>query len=334
MSLVISSRVLIAVSCGVVCIGVGVVQFTGARDLGEGLTLSGVLLACQGSYVIAQAEFTRRARYASIMELRLSYGIWLFGLTFIAVLGRSSGAVLVLATCIAYIVGVTTTAWRQVGLRRTVRGLTVGIGLSDVIAEVRSGRVLVASFTVGSLSAQVGALATVAMGSLAAPWAIVTRLSSGFQTVGGQLVGPAIDIAVSQGRRARDAKSLRSGVQRGVIWGLFLAVGFLASAAAAVVSVPYGWDSSSGGRAFVVAVVGYGGGSVLLSPIGRLLGMGTGGRARLIWETVRAIGSIGVVVFGHGPSLLTGLGVVGICAASSYLFLVLRSSTWGREALR
>ena len=286
----------------------------------EVLLAAGAVLLGQGLYTMRLAHLTRVLDLRQIMATRLLYGVAVLVTTLILCLVKASGPWFAVGNGLAFVLAVCTFS------RADLRLSHMPSPMRHFGAEVRDALPLMGAYLLGGFSGQAGALSVGLVGPIAPAWAVACRIMGGFQTIGGQLVGPAVDVEVARSVQTREAPALRRAVNRGLVAGVVLVVLMVLGSVAALLWVGDADQlDSAESVALIVGVVGFAGANVVLSPIGRTLGMIGRARARVIWDIGRFLVLGAAVVALRDEHLLVALTVASLAATAVYIALVIRA---------
>lgn len=320
---VLATSLVMLALCATAILGLALLLFVaiGDGDYGKHLLAIAILLLGQGLYICTQAALTRDGKDAGVLQLRLVYAGFLFVLTSMLCFMHASAVLFVVATSTSYVIAsfsVLATQLRRCAIFLNLAARSPWRAHADA---ARGGLSSSLAFTLAAVSAQAGALSIPSLGSMAQPWAIVTRIGSGFQTVGGQILAPSIDVKVSQSRRDSSVAGMSTALKGSILWSGLLGSLYLGAVGLALVYTGQVPTEKFAMFALVVAVVGYGLTSVILSPIDRALSLMGGSAARLTWDIARAFSTFAVLAVASGNEILMGLGTIGAITGPAYVYL-------------
>jgi len=282
--------------------------------------LTALMLLPQGIYVIAFAESIRRLEYSTMASLRLTYGVIVALATLAACIFQPTGFGLVGAYAVASLLSAAITAIRM-SRARFVRAIWQEASLSRSLQLARANWRFSLALTFGNISSQAPGLVVAQLGTLSAPWAVMTRVGSGFQTLGGAVVGPAIDIATSAAVHRGDRSGLRGTLARGSVIGALLSVGALIAIGISLLWV----GEPISNRDTVILIVSsllFWAPQVYLSTVGRMLAIIGAGRLQLGLDTGRVIITIASLLLLRGETLLLAVSALSIVAMGCYLLFL------------
>jgi hypothetical protein len=300
--------------------------FLSSNDLRFQRVVLGIflLLPCQALYSLLLALATAELAYSKLMYARLFYGVFTFVGTFIAGLLGAPPLTFLAMAALGYLCGAIPIVWRRLSWTAIRKISTPVFSFCGFGTEISAARYVIAASLVSGLGSQIGALVIPLVPSHEiGAWAAVVRIMSGLQTVGGQILGPKLDIGFVAGTRHPSSGLIKRIWHRGLIVGTCLGAVCVVSTGVAVAWI----DWSSFGISLAVAIVGYSATSVFLAPIDRSLTLLGGQRERLVWDVVRAVAGMAIVVWAPSNLVLIILGAVGAGSLLSYLFLL------GRRAM-
>ena len=319
-------RVVMIWTAGWVALGAvaGTVVFvlpSGDRALGAVIFAAAVLAGGQTLFTVALAVLARRGDFAIAMRVRLVYGVVALALTLGATVTDAAPALYVLAIAGGYYGALTILV-----ASRTRRAIQLLRGDGERSARLlfdalRGTWRLVLALTTGAVAGQVGALVTPALGAFAEAWAVVVRVTSGFQTVGLQIVGVATDIRVSRAVREVNAEAISAEIRRGTKLGLLLASVSAVVATGAAVVLDVGNQTGSWASFGLCAAV-YSLSLTALAPIGRVLGFVGNHWQRLSWEVSRLAVSLCAVLLLSEDALMVSVALASLAAYLAYVVLI------------
>ena len=320
---VAGKHVLIAVTVTAALVFAGL-EFTGAHDWAVTVGLIALLVASQGAYTLVFAEAVRLGSYMLVATLRLVYGIIVVGATFMVCTLWASGAGLVAAYAFAYIAASAGT-WYFLISPRLVATKRPRWTIRETMRQVSAARPYAFSLGLGSFAAQGPGLALAQLGGLAPVWAIMTRVGSGFQTLGGSVLGPAIDMRVASAVRSGSLSKARVGVVSGLLAGI--ALGAVCFLGIVVVLIYTGYEWSSESRTIVlVSLLMFWVPQAVLAVVGRLLALLGRGKTVLALDGIRALATLlGLLVLSGAP-LIAALSVTSVVSVAAYVLAVLRAT--------
>lgn len=220
----------------------------------EYLAASGVLVLGMGVYLLVQALMIRAAEKRLLSIHRLLCSLLLFGSTCIA--GLMDGGLLgySLASSISFLAPSLALLFSSKNLRHFLR---LGFpSVSKAMDTVRVNRHLYLSHFVSSFTGQTLALLTPLAGPTATLWALAVRVSSGFETLGGQIVGPQLDTDISRAIREKNVRLFEDKVKAGLRLGLLLFSGAsIFSTLSLLILVPSNTNPSIQVASFVLVAI-------------------------------------------------------------------------------
>lgn len=282
-----------------------------------------LLLPCQALYLLLLAFATAELEYSKLMWARLVYGAFSFLGTIIMGLVEAPPLAFLAVAALGYVLGVVPVTWKRVSATSLREIAVLSFGFHGFVNELIAARYVIAASLVSGLGSQIGALATPLVPShLLGSWAAAVRVASGLQTVGGQILGPKLDIGIIAGIRNPGSGLIQRTWARGLGIGASLGVLCVLACGVAVAWLERSFVDSW--MALAVAVIGYSATSVFLAPIDRALTLLGGQRERLLWDLARAATGIAVVLFVPASLLLLGLAGLGCGSLVTYLMLLRR----------
>jgi hypothetical protein len=298
----------------------------------EVVAMSGMFLVPQAVYSLFVAELVRCQRASVIFRSRLILGLCSLAFTLVACVFVGSGPSLLWATTFAFIVADCYLVGSAQPLRiiRAYERLDSSLGLGTV----RDGWRLSVATVANSMAALAPAFILGTLGSSAGAWAVSLRVVSGFQTVGLQLLGPAIDMSVVKAARVGPASLDRTLFRSSVAAS---GLGLLASIAVGCAllfsksrSPEFFLDASMISASMLFAI-----GAAGLPPIDRIPGILGLERFRIWWDIARLLMTFAMIVFLDPATLLLTLGVLTTMSLPLYAQLVTRlaRSQVGRMAV-
>jgi hypothetical protein len=284
-------------------------------NLGSDALLVAVLLLPQGLYVIALAESVRELSFGTVANLRLAYGIAAAGLTLLACLFVKTTYSLVLATAIAYLIASLVCAARF-GLVRGMRKIAGAISFTSVFGQIRKNWAFSLALGFGNIASQAPGLAVGLIGPLAPAWSVMTRIGSGFQTIGGAVLGPTVDIGVSKSMQESDSSLLGRSLKKATLFGIALAA---IGAAVMVAAVTLQGIAIGDSPALLVALGLFWVPQMFVATIGRSLALLGWGKLQLAQDIFKVLLTVGILLTLRGADLLVGISILTLISTLVYL---------------
>ncbi|ACQ79217.1 hypothetical protein Bcav_0956 [Beutenbergia cavernae DSM 12333] len=306
----------VALATGLVGLALAGVAAAGGAAWAGAVAGVSVLVLGQSAYVVAQASFTTAGDYARLMRLRVGYASAVLVATVGCAALHVGPAVFAVGNGVAYALAALLLGAGRGGPFRGFSRSGTDPSAVRVLAEARAGAPLAAAMSLSASASLLGALAVPAMGAFAPTWAVVTRVANGFETLGGHVVGPAVEVAFARARRRGDVPGMRRVALATAAAAAALAAVFVGLTLAVLAVV----DTSAGrGAASLSLALLFYGALVVLAPLSRLWGMVGSARGRLAWDAGRAATAALVVLTLTGPALVAGLAVVAVGSLAVYL---------------
>lgn len=280
-----------------------------------------LLLICQGAYLGAIALAVRDSAIPVLMTIRLIAASLTFVCTLLCVLLGLGAWAFIVSAAAGYVIS-GATGLIHLNSSRITATVSARLSMRRLGSSVRVAFPVMTTYTLSALSTQTASLVTAGLGPLAVAWATAVRVSSGFQTIGGQLLAPQFEAEIAS--QVRGGRSSRTATRNTFVAGSVLTGLFFAGVVAALAWTDLEHVLLSPG--FVVAGIGLLGGSVFLAPSDRILVLLGKARRRLLWDSLRLSGFTCLIVFSSGSFLLIGLGIVGAVSTIAYAVLCWRAS--------
>lgn len=314
----------------------GVLVLVSAWAIGDGMgvTQSGYTAAVIAALCVSQSIFTigysilvRDGTYRNMMLARLAYAGTTFALTFWIVLEDGDGLALCIAAAGGYATGFLVAQLLRRRLPRPVkRQVPLRFFLHHLWRAFSGSLALTLSMTIGALAGQIGALVTPLLGSIAGAWALLIRVMSGFQTLGVVVIGSSIDARIASAARSRDDTALARAIRVANLVGAAVGtVGVLVSFVA-VVGAEDAILRDPMFLSLVFALIGFVGSSIVLAPIGRILGLVGRPVLRLAWDSLRCAALAPALLIAEPASIMTVLALGGLVSLISYYVLLRRAT--------
>lgn len=317
----VGGSIIAGIAIGVIALALGTAS---VQACGIGLALFG-LAASQAIFTLLVAWLTWQLDPLKIMRARFLYGVLSLALTVVVTLLDADPLFYVGAIAVAYLISAGAAV---VPSLRTRNGLPHAAGAYSVrrqFAHVRGALSLVGALTAGAFAGQLAALAVPFVGPASEAWAAIVRVTSGFQTLGAQVVGVDLDVRLLASLRARDTlriqRTMRTIILASVIIGVACAV--VATPAGALLSNPQFLDSPLLAL-YAACGVAYAFSAAAISPIGRMLGF-VGRQQRMVWDGARFIFSSAAILFARGLPLLLLVALITASAYVSYTWWLFRA---------
>lgn len=286
--------------------------------------ITSLLCLCQGFFILALSISTYFGTVQVFYGSRVIYSFTL--LTGNAICGFLSYGpyVYALVPSVAYVAG---TIFFIFSLNRSNQFLTQSISsirslYPSFFHQIKLSFRLVLAVSLGTFVTQLPAIVVAFLGPYREAWSVVIRLSSGFQTIAGQVITPIVIESVVKARNASDRKKVQHIIRSAYIAGAFLAlIMFL------TVLLGLYWQdgivlTSLQWTILYFCILAESAFTLFSSTTSRLLEIVGGTRQRLRWEFWRVFFTILLLFLIAVPNWLLYFSVFSLVSRICYLILL------------